>query len=52
MTATKLSTSTGGHLCVEGELNGLRVQVIDQGARGGAGSASSDSSSNRTKKDG
>jgi len=36
MTATKLSTSTGGHLCVEGELNGLRVQVIDQGARGGA----------------
>lgn len=36
MVATKLSTSTGGHLCVEGELNGLRVQVIDQGARGGA----------------
>lgn len=36
MVATKLSTSTGGHLCVDGEVNGLRVQVIDQGARGGA----------------
>jgi hypothetical protein len=31
MTVTKISTSTGGRRQLEGESNGLRVQLIDQG---------------------